>query len=169
MAWTEKSIDEVTSSGDYEELGETTWLVVGVMRGLARYFGEDEERWGAAGLLHRHPFTKRPNPTLCAHLESGEDRQELGVDDEIVDAVKATTNTTDCQESKMAKALYSADPLPGLIRAVRLSRPKRSYLLSIRTYHPRMERKSSPGARNRDIIRKCDELGLSLGRVRDSA
>jgi predicted hydrolase (HD superfamily) len=63
----------------------------------------------------------------------------------------------------MAKALYSADPLTGLIVAAALISPEKK-LSAIEpdfVVH-RMGEKSFAKGANRDTIRACSELGLSL-------
>jgi putative nucleotidyltransferase with HDIG domain len=138
--------------------------VEAVMRRLARHFGEDEERWGAAGLLHDIDYEETKNDHHAHSIKSGEIAAELGFDEEIVDAVKAHNEIHGLpRETKMAKALYSADPLTGLIVASALISPKKK-LSGIDTdfVFNRMGEKSFARGANRDIIRACSELGLSV-------
>ncbi|HHY17234.1 MAG TPA: HDIG domain-containing protein [Firmicutes bacterium] len=138
--------------------------VEAVMRQLARHFGDDEERWGAAGLLHDIDYEDTKNNPDVHSIESGEIAAELGFDSEIVDAVKAHNEIHGFpRETKMAKALYSADPLTGLIVASALISPKKR-LSGIDTDFVvnRMGEKSFARGANRDIIRACSELGLTV-------
>lgn len=138
--------------------------VEAVMRRLARHFGEDEERWGAAGLLHDIDYEDTKNNPDVHSIKSGEIAAELGFDSEIVDAVKAHNEIHGFpRETKMAKALYSADPLTGLIVASALISPKKK-LSGIDTDFVvnRMGEKSFARGAKRDIIRACSELGLTV-------
>ncbi|HHY11677.1 MAG TPA: phosphohydrolase, partial [Firmicutes bacterium] len=67
------------------------------------------------------------------------------------------------RETKMSKALYSADPLTGLIVASALISPRKK-LSGIDTDFVinRMSERSFARGANRDIIRACSELGLSV-------
>ncbi len=138
--------------------------VEAVMRRLARYFGEDEERWGAAGLLHDIDYEGTKDDPARHSLLSGQVAAELGFDQEIVDAVKAHNEyhgfprTTD-----MAKALYSADPLTGLIVASALVHPsKKLAAIDADFVINRMGEKSFARGANRETIRSCSDLGLDL-------
>ena len=96
---------------------------------------------------------------MCIRDRSGEIAAELGFDSEIVDAVKAHNEIHGFpRETKMAKALYSADPLTGLIVASALISPKKR-LSGIDTDFVvnRMGEKSFARGANRDIIRACSE------------
>ena len=138
--------------------------VEAVMRRLARRLGEDEDRWGAAGLLHDIDYEETKDDPANHSLVSGKIAEELGFDAEIVDAVKAHNEAHGLpRETNMAKALYSCDPLTGLIVAAALISPEKK-LSAIDTdfvLH-RMGEKSFAKGANRNIIRSCTELGLSL-------
>ena len=58
--------------------------VEGVMRALARRFGEDEETWGSVGLFHDLDQDQtHDDPDRHAH-QAAEWLREAGVDDRIV-------------------------------------------------------------------------------------
>ena len=134
------------------------------MRRLANHFGEDEERWGAAGLLHDIDYEDTKDDPHVHSIKSGEIASELGFDEEIVDAVKAHNESHGFpRDTKMAKALYSADPLTGIIVASALISPRKK-LSGIGTEFivNRMGEKSFARGANRDTIRACSELGLTV-------
>ncbi len=138
--------------------------VEAVMRRLARHFGEDEERWGAAGLLHDIDYEDTKDDPARHSLLSGKIASELGFDDEIVDAVRAHNEYHGLpRTTKMAKALYSADPLTGLIVASALIVPaKKLSAIDADFVVNRMGEKSFARGANRDTIRASSELGLEL-------
>lgn len=138
--------------------------VEAVMRRLARHFGEDEERWGAAGLLHDIDYEETKNDPARHSLISAQIAADLGFDEEIVDAVRAHNEAHGFpRTTRMAKALYSSDPLTGLIVASALISPskKLSGIDADFVIH-RMGEKSFARGANRDAIRACSELGLEL-------
>jgi putative nucleotidyltransferase with HDIG domain len=132
------------------------------LRGLARKFGEDEEKWGLAGLLHDVDYDQTKDDTSKHGHVGVEILTQKGVEPDIVHAVLCHVTGTDMQ-SNLDKALYATDPLTGLIVAAALMHPTKK-LASIdvdfitRRYN---ERRFAAGA-NREQIATCSTLGLSL-------
>ncbi len=100
--------------------------VEAAMRFYARKFGEDEEKWAVAGLLH--DFDWEIHPTMEEHPLAGEPiLREHGVPEEIIHAVLSHADHTGIvRENLMEKTLYACDELTGLITAVALVRPSRA-------------------------------------------
>lgn len=137
--------------------------VEAVMRRLALRFGQDAERWGVAGLLH--DIDLGITQDLSQHsLVSGRILEELGLDGEIVQAVKAHNEVHGLpRQTQMAKALYCSDPLTGLITAAALIRPeKKLEPLDAATILKRFGEKSFAKGANRETIKACAELGIEL-------
>lgn len=133
------------------------------MRRLALRFGQDAERWGVAGLLH--DIDLGITQDLSQHsLVSGRILEELGLDGEIVQAVKAHNEVHGLpRQTQMAKALYCSDPLTGLITAAALIRPeKKLEPLDAATILKRFGEKSFAKGANRETIKACAELGIEL-------
>jgi len=102
--------------------------VEAAMRGYARYFGEDEAKWGLVGLLHDFDYERYPDVAEDGHPNTGAPiLRERGVDEEIVRAIlsHATEVTGVERQSKMEYTLYAVDELTGLIIAVALVRPSK--------------------------------------------
>ncbi len=148
-----------------QNLFKHTLAVEAVMRRLARHFGEDEEAWGLAGLLHDIDYdTTRDDPDR--HSQVGADLlASHGLPAELVDAVRAHNERHGLpRTTRMARALYTADPLTGLIVAAALISPSRR-LAGIDTAFVlnRFGEKAFARGANREIIRACEtELGLGL-------
>ena len=133
-----------------------------VMRALARRFGEDEEAWGLAGLLHdldydetkddfeRHGF--RTAELLTGELDS----------EEILYAIKAHPGHVE-RKTRMDKALYAVDPLTGLIVAATLMHPEKK-LKSVESdfIMRRFAEKRFAAGANREQIGSCTGLDLEL-------
>jgi putative nucleotidyltransferase with HDIG domain len=99
--------------------------VEAAMRAYARKFGEDEEKWGLAGLLHDFDYEKYG---MDGHVTKGVPwLRERGVDEEILRTINAhyESATGVKPESKMEKSLMAVDELTGFLTAVTLVRPSK--------------------------------------------
>lgn len=135
--------------------------VAAVMRALARRFGEDEEGWEVVGLLHDIDYEEAPDMDRHGEL-AGEWLTEMGEDEAIIRAVKAHADKAPC-ESLMDKAVYCADPVTGFLVACALIRPEKSLEpVDVEFALKRMKEKRFAAGADRDRIRACDALGLSV-------
>ena len=129
------------------------------MRALAKYFGEDEEKWGLAGLLHDIDYEKtKQNPNLHSKL-GAQMLEKMGVEKEICQAVLTHNEIHGIEpKTKMAKALFCLDPLTGLIVAATLVLPTKKIAdLKVENVLNRFKEKSFARGANREIIKKCEE------------
>ncbi len=132
-----------------------------VMRALARRFGEDEDRWGLGGLLHD------ADAEIAVSEEQGLVVPKLTqnrLDDESVAAIASHNPYTGIKpKGRMGWALYTADPLTGLIVASALVLPdKKLAALTAQSVQKRFaETRFAKGA-NREQIAACSELGVTL-------
>ena len=138
--------------------------VEAVMRRLAAHFNEDADRWGMAGLLHDIDYEQTKDEPARHSLVSGAMVKEMGFDDEIVRAVEAHNEYHGLpRDTRMARALYSSDPLTGLIVASALIHPtKKLSAIDAQFVINRFHEKSFAKGANRSVIAACSELGLSL-------
>lgn len=136
--------------------------VEAVMRELAEHFREDVEEWGLAGLLHDLDYEETADTPDQHTLVTEQLLKETDVSDEIIHAIKAHNNLVSL-DTLMDKALYAADPVTGLIVAATLMHPDKK-LKSIDTDFVlrRFKMKSFARGANRDQIRTCENIGLSL-------
>ena len=134
------------------------------MRYYARKYGEDEEKWGIAGLLH--DFDWEIHPTMEEHPLAGAPiLREHGVPEEIVHAVLSHANHTGIpRETLMEKALFACDEITGLITAVALVRPSRAlYDLKPKSVKKKWKDKSfAAGANREEMEQGAQELGVEL-------
>ncbi|MGI6643362.1 MAG: HDIG domain-containing metalloprotein [Bacillota bacterium] len=160
----EELVAEVKRRIPTKNLFKHILAVEAVMKRLAKHFGEDEERWGAAGLLHDIDYEETKDDPARHSLLSGKIADELGFDQEIIDAVKAHNEYHGFpRTSNMAKALYSADPLTGLIVASALIHPTKSLsAIDADFVINRMGEKSFARGANRDAIRASSDLGIEV-------
>ena len=102
---------------------------------------------------------------MAQHSRLGADLvRDLGASQEIADAILSHNEAHGvAPETLMAKALFSADPLTGLITAVALVRPdKKLASVEVKSVSKRMKELRFAAGANRDNIRTCSELGLEL-------
>lgn len=135
-----------------------------VMRRLARRFGQDEDLWGLAGILHDIDYEETKGNPERHSLVGAAVLEEAGVDPVVVDAVRAHNERHGIpRETLMAKALYCADPLTGLIVAAALIHPeKKLHAIDTQFVMNRFGEKSFARGANRETIKACSEIGLTL-------
>ena len=134
------------------------------MKALAVHFEKDLEKWGLAGLLHDIDYEEtKDNPNQHSIL-GAEMLEKLGVDKEIVDAVKTHNEMHGIlPQTLMAKALFCLDPLTGLIVATTLVLPdKKIQNVSVENVLNRFKEKAFARGANREIIQKCSDINLGL-------
>lgn len=139
--------------------------VEAVMKGLARHFGQDEERWSLTGILHDIDYEKTQNDPSQHSLVGARLLEDLGIDKDIYRAVKVHNEAHgDLPETLMEKSLYVSDPLTGLIVAAALVLPSKKLAdLRVKSLLNRFKEKAFARGANRKIIGKCQEyLNLDL-------
>lgn len=138
--------------------------VEAVMRGLARYLGEDESLWGLTGLLHDIDYTMVKEDLDRHGLESSRILEGI-LPEEALEAIKAHNyeHTGIAPDSKLSKALIAADAISGLIVAVALVMPSRK-LDEVKVSSVMSKFRSKDFARgvDRSRILFCEKLGLKL-------
>jgi len=135
-----------------------------IMRKLAERFGEDEELWGLAGLLHDIDYEETRDDPQRHSLVGGEMLAEMGFPEELVHAVKAHNEVHGIErKSLLDKALYAVDPLTGLIVAAALIKPeKKLNAIDADFVLNRFKEKSFARGANREQIKSCFQMGLEL-------
>ena len=152
-----------------ESLRKHMLAVEGAMRAYAAKFGEDEERWGLAGLLHDFDYERFPNqahsPTEEHPAAGVRILREKGYPDDILQAILGHAHYTNVpRESRMAKTLFAVDELTGLITATALVRPSKSvHEVDAKSVRKKMKDKAFARGVNRDdVINGAAELGVDL-------
>jgi putative nucleotidyltransferase with HDIG domain len=136
-----------------------------VMRAYARRFGEDEDAWGLAGLLHdldyeRHPSREAGHPFVGVDVI-----RSRGASEVVCRAILSHADYSGVpRETRMEKALYAADELAGFVIAVALVRPSRSLGdVDAASVQKKMKDKAfARGVRREDIVRGAEDLGVPL-------
>ena len=145
--------------------------VEAIMRGLAEELNErdsnrrlDEDKWAMTGLVHDIDYGETAEEPEKHSLIGAEILKDLGFTDDIIYAVKAHNRMHGLPfKNDLDKALYSADPISGLIVAAALIRPeKKLNAVNADSVLKRFGEKAFARGANRDQIMVCEELGISL-------
>lgn len=140
--------------------------VEGTMRWYAKEmgFGEEEDLWGIAGLLHDVDFENYPEehckkaPELLA---------EIGAEPELVRAI-VSHGYGICSDTKpeheMEKILFASDELTGLIGAAARMRPSKSVMdMEVSSLKKKYKDKRFAAGCSRDVIAQgAENLGWTL-------
>lgn len=140
------------------------------MRALAKHFGENEDLWGLAGLVHDADYeilTKEKK--LEEHpMRTVKKLKELKASPHIISAVEAHTYKWNKKspepKNNMQWALYTCDELSGFIIAVALVRPdKKLASLTVESIQKKWPQKSFAAGVHREQIKLSKEkLGIEL-------
>jgi putative nucleotidyltransferase with HDIG domain len=139
--------------------------VEAVMRAYARRFGENEDAWGLAGLLHDLDYERHPSQEAGHPFVGVEIIRSRGVSEPVCRAILAHADYSGVpRETRMEKALYAADELAGFVIAVALVKPTRSLGdVDAGSVQKKMKDKAfARGVRREDIVRGAEELGVPL-------
>ena len=146
-----------------ENLRKHALAVEACLRGYARKFGEEEEKWAVVGLIHDFDYELYPNAPDHP-LKGSEILKEKGVSEEIRRAILGHADYTGvARDTSLAKALYACDELAGFVTACALVRPDRIATLEAKSVRKRMKDKAFARAVSReDILKGAEELGIPL-------
>ncbi len=132
------------------------------MREVAKRLGQDEEEWGLAGLLHDLDYEitqKDPEKHTTETLKILQDK-ELTADQ--LHAIQAHAGKVPCEKA-IDWAIFSIDPLTGLIVAAALMHPtKKLANVDLDFIKRRYKEKSFARGARREEIEMCRNCGLEL-------
>ena len=138
--------------------------VEAIMRGVAQRLGEDEEKFGLAGLLHDIDYDITADRPEEHSLLGAEILENNGLADDIIYAVKVHNEMHGLErKTVMDRALYAADPLSGFITAAALVRTdKKLAEVKLKSLKKRFKEKAFARGASREQMATCSELGLEL-------
>lgn len=148
-----------------ESLRRHGLAVEACMRWYARYFQQDDEAWGLAGLLHDFDYERFPEPP--AHTREGAKiLRARELDEEVVSAILSHVdwNQEGCPRDRpIRKTLFAVDELAGFITACALIRPTLIEGLTAGSVLKKLKTPSFAAAVSRaDIDQGAALLGLPL-------
>lgn len=150
-----------------ESLIKHAFAVEGVMRYMARKYGEDEDAWGVVGLIHDLDYEQFPDQH-CKKTE--EILRENNWPDDLVRAV-VSHGWGICSdvkpETNMEKVLFAIDELTGLVATSALVRPSKSVMdMKAKSVKKKWKDKRFAAKVDRSIIQRgVDMLDVELGEL----
>ena len=148
---------------DGDSLRKHMLAVETAMRAYARYFGEDEERWGITGLLHDMDYEKHPTPD--EHPMVGvRELERHGYPADVLRAIEGHADYLAIpRDTLMSRTLYAVDELSGFITACALVRPEGLSGMQSKSVRKKMKQASFAASVSReDIVSGAEELGVDL-------
>ena len=151
-----------------ESLRKHCEAVSACMRHFARRRGEDEDLWGAVGLLHDLDFERHPNLELS---ETGHPfvgvayLRDNGWDETVCRAILSHADYSGVEPiSPLEKTLVAVDELSGFVIAVALVRPDKSIRgVQVSSVRKKLKDKAFAAKVSReDIVRGSELLGMLL-------
>ena len=136
-----------------------------VLRALARRLGEDEEKWGAAGLLHDLDIELVSGDLNVHGLEAEKILKQEGIDPEIIDAIVMHNEAVSPakRQTQFQHALSAGETITGLIVATTMVYPdKKLSSVKPKSVVKRMKEKAFAASVSRENIMECEKLGLTL-------
>ncbi|MFC2157271.1 HDIG domain-containing metalloprotein [Acidobacteriota bacterium] len=132
------------------------------MRAMARRFGQDEEKWGLAGILHDMDYEVTEKSPELHTQETVRILADIGVEEDIIRTIKAHAGQVPC-ETEMEYSIFSIDPLTGLIIAATLMHPSRKIgEIDLDFVKRRYKEKSFARGARREDIELIQEIGVNL-------
>ncbi len=140
-----------------------------IMRGVARYFGEDEDKWRMLGLLHDIDWGLTKNNTVEHLIKAPEILSEAGFDNEFIENIVSHGCGFECaglkdkkRQGKIQHSLAASETLTGLIHAYALMRGKKISDMEVKGLMKKYKDKTFAAGCNREIIKEIEKTGLSL-------
>jgi putative nucleotidyltransferase with HDIG domain len=129
----------------------------------ARKFGEDEELWRVAALLH--DFDYEMHPTLDKHPQDGAPiLRDEGYPEVVIDAVLSHANHLSLERDTLLKrSLFACDELAGFVHACGLVRPTGLEGLEPKSVKKKLKQPSfASGVSREDVYEGAELLELDL-------
>jgi putative nucleotidyltransferase with HDIG domain len=158
----EEAVDLLRKHLQNKNLVKHCLSVEACMRAMAARLGQDPEPWGLAGVLHDLDYELTEKSPALHTVETVKILEGLAVPAGIIHAIQAHAAKVPC-ESAMDWAIYSIDPLTGLIIAAALMHPaKKLKAIDLDFVKRRYKEKSFARGARREEIEECRNLGLEL-------
>jgi putative nucleotidyltransferase with HDIG domain len=158
----EEALDLVRKHLQNKNLVKHCLAVEACMRAVARRLGHDAESWGLAGILHDLDYELTEKSPELHTTETVKILGGLGLDPAVIHAIQAHAAKVPC-ENEMDWAIFSIDPLTGLIIAATLMHPTRKLAnVDLEFVKRRYKEKSFARGAKREEIEESRHLGLDL-------
>lgn len=147
-----------------KNLRKHMYAVSDIMEALAEDLGEEKDEWYRAGMLHDVDYEKtKEDPEK--HGKVSAEMVEKTVSEKVADAILSHNfeHTEVEPEKKLDYGLIASDALSGLIVATALVMPDSKIdQVRVESVMKKIDDSSFASSIDRDRIRFCEKLGLSL-------
>ncbi len=143
-----------------------------VMKAIAKHLGRDQEKWAQAGLLHDLDVELTHADPKVHALETARILTELGVDSDVVDAIKMHNEeaTGIDRNTEFQHALAAGETITGLITATTMVYPdKKVSSVKPKSVVKRMKEKAFAASVKRESIMECELIGIPLDKFAEMA
>ena len=141
-----------------------------IMRELGKHLGEDVEYWGMLGLLHDVDWGLTKKNTENHLTKAPKILEDAGFDEKFIQEVLSHGYGWNCAGLKDKKrkknikdALAASETITGLIHAYALMRGSNISSMETKGLKKKFKDKTFARAINREVIKECEQLGLTLG------
>lgn len=161
MITRQQALELLHSKMQNQNLRRHCYSVEAAMRGLAKHFKADEEKWGIVGLLHDgdYEFTKT-DPVSHAKLMANWVRELGETDEELLTGIESHGwfHEGRLPETQMQWSLFCCDELTGLIVATTLVQPAKKLAdVTVEKILKKFPQKSFAAGVKREDIKMCEE------------
>lgn len=137
-----------------------------VMRAMAKRLGEDEEKWGIAGLLHDLDVEFTAHDMKLHAMETARILREKGLEEDILEAIMLHNEDASHGQKRTEKfhhALAAGETITGLITATALVYPdKNIQSVKPKSITKRMKEKAFAASVRRENIMECELIGIPI-------
>lgn len=136
-----------------------------IMRKLAQHFGENEEEWGLAGLLHDIDVEITEGNPKTHGQQCIPILREAGIPENVIEAISLHNEASAPvpRTTIFHYALSAGETLSGMIFATALVYPdKKISSVKVKSVTKRMKDKRFAASVKRENILECEKIGLQL-------
>lgn len=154
-------LQEYTKS---ESLLRHAYAVEASCRAYARKYGEDEEKWGIAGLLHDFDYERYPTPVEHT-IVGARILEEQGYPEDVIYAIRAHAGYNHLnRDTLFSKIVFACDEISGFVMAVAMVRPSKSLDdVEVKSVKKKLKDKAfARGIHREDVYQGAEELGVNL-------
>lgn len=158
----EEALELVKKHLKNKNLIKHSLAVEACMKAMASRLNKDVEKWGLAGILHDLDYEITEKSPELHTTETVKILKEIGIEPDIISTIQAHAGKVPCQ-SEMEWAIFSIDPLTGLVIAATLMHPsKRLKEVDLGFVKRRYKEKSFARGARREDIEQIKNIGIDL-------
>jgi len=154
MPTRDEAWDLVCEWTESDSLRKHMLAVETAVRAYARRFGEDEEKWAVAGLVHDLDYERYPDPADGHPRHAVEELRSRGYPEDVIHAVLSHAEYMGVpRDALLDRALFACDELSGFITACAYVRPAGIEGLTTKSVKKKLKQPSFAAGVNRDDVR----------------